>query len=70
MAIGGAGSSYLQKNIENCARKVPKRDPALKKGAQDYARQQKTQQNIITARRAPRDGLQKQREETTDDNQS
>ena len=33
--------SRKEKHTENPARKLPKRDPALNTGAQDYARQQK-----------------------------
>ena len=61
------------KNTEKPAQKEPKRDPALKKGAQNLREATKTQQSIITERRALRKhktGLNKKREGTTNDNQS
>ena len=42
------------KNTEKPAQKEPKRDPALKKGAQNLREATKTQQSIITERRALR----------------
>ena len=61
------------KNTEKPAQKEPKRDPALKKGAQNLREATKTQQSIITERRRLRKhktGLKKTREGTTNDNQS
>ena len=61
------------KNTEKPARKEPKSNPALKKGAQFLREATKTQQSIITERRALRKhktGLKKKREGTTNDNQS
>ena len=61
------------KNTEKPAQKEPKRDPAQKKGPLNLREATKTQQSIITERRALRKhktGLKKTREGTTNDNQS
>jgi hypothetical protein len=50
----GGKLAVVAKDTEKLARKVPKRDPALKKGAQNLREATKTQHNIITERRAPR----------------